>query len=169
MVAGLIERKTGQALDKFAEAVLFKPLGITSYEWLGSQLWPEDSSPSAASGLRLTGRDLAKFGSLYLHQGRWQGQQVIPADWIARSITRHVQDNPWGPPGMFGYGFMWYPGRVQEGGGFAIVRAAGNGDQRIFILPDHDIVVTTFAGFYNQDKWMSPEIVQRVLAALGGP
>lgn len=166
VVAGLIERKTGKPIDKFAEEALFAPLGITDYEWLGSSLWPEGSSPSAASGLRLTGRDLAKIGSLYLHRGRWQGKQVIPADWIARSSQRHIKDNPWGPPGVFGYGYFWYPGHTEGEAGFPLVRASGNGDQRIFVLPAHDTVVTVLAGHYNEyGKWFSTAILARVLLA----
>ncbi len=168
VVAGLIERKTGMPLDRFAEKALFAPLGIKNYEWLGSGLWPSGSSPSAASGLRLTARDLAKIGSLFLHQGRWQNQQVIPADWVARSSERHVQDVPWGPPGVYGYGFMWYPGHSRGSPGFPIVRAAGNGDQKIFVLPDQDIVVTIYAGLYNQRRWVSERILRRVLDAYKG-
>lgn len=169
VLAGLIERKTGMPLDRFAEEALFAPLGITDYEWLGSSLWPSGSSPSAASGLRLTARDLAKIGSLFLHQGRWQGQQVIPAEWIARSTERYVQDIPWGPPGVYGYGFMWYPGHTKGIPGFRIIRAAGNGDQKIFILPEQEIVVTIFAGLYNQNRWVSEGILRTILVTTALP
>ena len=108
VLAGLIERKTGKPLDRFAEEALFAPLGISKYEWRRFR-----RSPNAASGLRLTARDLAKIGSVFLHQGRWQGQQVIPPEWVALSTERHVQDIPWGPRGVYGYGFMWYPGSHQ--------------------------------------------------------
>lgn len=168
VLAGIIERKTGKPIDKFAEEVLFGPLGITDYEWRGPSIWPPGSSPSAASGLRLAARDLAKIGSVFLHQGRWQGRQVIPAEWVARSITRHVQDIPWGPRGVFGYGFMWYPGHTKSIPGFPIIRAAGNGGQRIFILPQQEIVVTIFAGMYNERQWASKAILSQILSAFKG-
>jgi CubicO group peptidase (beta-lactamase class C family) len=163
VVAGLIERETGMPVDRFAEGALFAPLGITDYEWL---VWLADSSPNAAAGLRLTARDLAKFGSLFLHQGRWQGQQIIPAEWIARSTERHVQYIPWGRSGVYGYGFMWYPGRTKGTTSFPIIRATGNGDQQIFILPEQEIVVTIFAGLYNQNRWPSYSILRRILATV---
>jgi CubicO group peptidase (beta-lactamase class C family) len=53
--------------------VLFSPLGITQFEWAGNLA----GVPSAASGLRLRPRDLAKFGSLYLHDGQWNTRQVV--------------------------------------------------------------------------------------------
>ena len=170
VLAGLIERKTGMPLDRFAEETLFGPLGITDYEWLGSNLWPAGSSPSAASGLRLTARDLAKIGSLFLHQGRWQNRQVIPAEWVTLSLKRYVQDIPWGPPGVYGYGFMWYPGHTKGKDGFPVIRASGNGDQKIFILPKQEIVVTVYAGLYNyQGRWGSESILKQILAAFKGP
>ncbi len=69
LLAGLIHRMTGKHIDKFAEETLFRPLGITSYEWLGSTAWSPGKFPSAASGLRMRARDLAKIGSLFLHKG----------------------------------------------------------------------------------------------------
>lgn len=63
---------TGKSFEAFAREALFTPLGITHYEWLGN---PDSDPPipSAASGLRLRARDLARFGSVYLHGGRWRG------------------------------------------------------------------------------------------------
>ncbi len=169
VLAGLIQRQTGKPLDRYAEETLFGPLGITDYEWLGSSAWGPEASPSAASGLRLRARDLAKIGSLFLHQGRWNGQPVIPAEWVALSTQRHVPNVPWGPPGVYGYGFMWYPGEIKGPDGYTIVRAVGNGDQRLFIAPGAGIVVTVFAGNYNNYTFASGDkIFARVMAARRG-
>ena len=149
VLAGLIHRMTGKHIDKFAEETLFGPLGITSYEWLGSTAWSPEKFPSAASGLRMRARDLAKFGSLFLHKGVWKGQQIIPAEWIKLSTQRHIQNIPLGPDGTIGYGFMWYAGRITGNDVYHFVGAAGKGDQRIFIVPEKEIVVTVFAGNYN--------------------
>lgn len=166
VIAGIIERKTGKPLDDYAEDVLFKPLGIINYEWRRSSLWPSEHSPSASSGLRLSARDLAKFGSLFLNQGRWQGKQIIPVEWVSRSIKRHVQDIPWGLSGIYGYGFMWYPGHTKGMPGFPVIHAVGHGDQRIFILPKQEIVVTIFAGLYNEQRWVSESILRQIVVAL---
>ncbi|MEM6677980.1 MAG: serine hydrolase [Pseudomonadota bacterium] len=162
VVAGVIERLTGQRIDEFAEEVLFGPLGIFDYTWHRASAWPATVSPSAASGLRLRARDLAKIASVVLSGGAWWGQQVIPPAWIAASTKRHVQDVPWGPPGAYGYGYFWYPGRLADLGGLHVIRAVGNGDQRLFIAPDERIAVTVFAGNYNDFRHFSGD---RIFAA----
>ena len=60
---------------------------------------------------------------------------------------------------------MWYPGHTRGIPGFPIIRAAGNGDQKIFILPEQEIVVTIFAGLYNQNRWVSQGILTQILVA----
>ncbi len=104
-------------------------------------------------------RDLAKFGSLFLHEGVWKGRQVIPAEWVDLSTQRHVQNIPWSPDGTYGYGFMWYPGQTTGSEGYRVIKALGNGDQRIFIVPEKEIVVTVFAGNYNKYYFQSGEKV----------
>jgi CubicO group peptidase (beta-lactamase class C family) len=109
--------------------------------------------PSAASGLRLRPRDLAKFGSLYLHAGRWNGRQVVPANWIALSTRRHCRFRPRGgrdAGGEFGYGYFWWYSCYPTAAGLIEARTAiGNGQQRVFVLPGLDMVVTILAGRYN--------------------
>jgi CubicO group peptidase (beta-lactamase class C family) len=139
----IVQRATMQRLDEYARKVLFTPLGITDVEWLGNL----SGVPSAASGLRLRPRDLAKFGSLYVHDGKWRGRQVIPSDWVKESTRRRLP-----LPGqlMRGYGYQWWHACYGTPAGFVEVpTAVGNGMQRIFLLPDRQIVVTVLAGRYN--------------------
>ena len=103
-----------------------------------------------------------------MHEGRWQGRQIVPEDWVSRSIKRHVHDIPWGPPGVYGYGFMWYTGTTRGIPAYPIIRAAGNGDQRIFILPKQQLVVTIFAGMYNEGRFASRGILNQILIAYEG-
>jgi CubicO group peptidase (beta-lactamase class C family) len=98
-------------------------------------------------------RDLAKFGSLYLHGGKWNGKQVIPSDWVELSTRRHFRFRPRtgaDAGGEFGYGYFWWYSCYPSAAGLIEARTAvGNGQQRIFVLPGLDMVVTIFAGRYN--------------------
>jgi len=164
-IGAVIHRESEMRIDQFAEEVLFKPLGIMHYEWLGSPNWRDEQSASAASGLRLRPRDLAKIGSLMLNDGKWQGQQIVPAEWIRLSIERQVASVPFFPDESFGYGFMWYPGTVAD---HRVVAAIGNGEQLLFILPDDDLAITMVAGNYNDWNPDRPlAVLRNVIAAIG--
>jgi len=158
----IVQRATKQRLDEYARAVLFSPLGIEDVEWLGNLA----GVPSAASGLRLRPRDLAKFGSLYLHEGKWNGRQVIPADWVKESTQRRLT-----LPGqkVTGYGYQWWHACYPTPAGIVQVpTAVGNGMQRIFVLQDQRTVVTALSGLYNQFRLNPPErlLLDFILPAL---
>ncbi len=161
VAAEIIETMTGEPLADYADKVLFGPLGITDYEWLSPPSWQSKSVPDAAGGLRMRARDMAKIASLVLHDGRWQGRQIIPSDWMATSTARHVQDNPWGPPGVYGYGYYWFPGVLLSGQ--RVVRASGWGDQQLYVLPDNGLAITLFAGNYEKG---SRGIGERILGRI---
>ena len=149
VMAAVLVRATKSSLQDYARTKLFEPLGITDVEWMGDLA----GMPSAASGLRLRARDLAKFGSLYLHGGRWNSKQVIPSDWVERSTRRQFPFRPGtgsnaGVQAGYGY-FWWYRCYPSPAGMIEARTAVGNGQQRVFVLPGLDMVVTIFAGRYN--------------------
>lgn len=163
VLATVVHGISGEPLGDFARDHLFAPLGIAQVEWLGPGTWTPDD-PAAMSGLRLRARDLAKVGSVYLHGGRWNGNQVVPAEWVERSTTRHVAEiGDWSDGGVWGYGYQWWVGRLPSGE--RVAAGFGNGNQRLFVLPDERLVVTIFAGEYNQFAGHSNRLLASVLAA----
>ncbi len=163
LLASIISELTGRTLVDFARERLFGPLGITDFEWLGPGGWNPDN-PAAMSGLRLTARDLAKIGSVYLHEGRWQGNQIVPAEWVARSGERHVPEiGDWSSGGLWGYGYQWWVGDWPTG--LRVIAGVGNGNQRLFVVPAERLVVTVLAGQYNAFAPHSEAILDRVLQA----
>lgn len=86
---------------------------------------------------RVSARDMARFGQLYLQKGRWDTQQIISERWIKQSTTTYSS-----PPNhsIYGYGFLWW---VAEEGEFAdkgLYSAIGRYGQSIDILPEENIV-----------------------------
>lgn len=106
LAAALIARGTGLDLRSFAEERLFAPLGITRYRWMSDYY----DSPIAASGLRLRPRDIARIGQLVLDGGTWNGQRVVPAEWIATSTA--VQT---GAGYGCDYAYFWWPCPLESG------------------------------------------------------
>jgi CubicO group peptidase (beta-lactamase class C family) len=88
LLGEILWKATGMKLDKFAQMNLFTPLGIKKFEWL-SQI---KDMPSAAWGLRLRSRDLAKFGLLYMNNGKWYNNQILDDYWAKQSLSPWSQD-----------------------------------------------------------------------------
>jgi CubicO group peptidase (beta-lactamase class C family) len=147
VLAVIVERATEQRLADYARAALFEPLGITDFEWLGDLA----GTPAAASGLRLRPRDLAKFASLYLHEGRWNGRQVLTPEWVRESTRPHLPlPQPVSAYGRHSYGYQWWHNCYQTAwGDLEAFVAVGNGQQRIFVFPQLRLGVTMLAGRYN--------------------
>lgn len=155
----LIERGSGLSLLDFARSRLFEPLGITDVQWIAGK----DGTYSAASGLRLRPRDLARIGELILQEGDWQGRQIIPAAWLAESFTPRIRcfDD-------IDYGYQWYLRDSDDGNGKRIF-ALGNGGQRLILLPQRQLVVAILCGKYNlPDQGDTPAAImlQHILPGL---
>ena len=143
VIADLLERATGTSLDRLARTRLFEPLGITDSEWIGD-LWGRSM---AYAGVRLKPRDLLKIGQMMLDQGRWQGRQVVPAEWVAQSIRPHIAT---GKGAGSGYGYFWWTGTIDwRGKKLPWSAAVGNGGQRLFLVPALDLAMVITAGVYN--------------------
>jgi CubicO group peptidase (beta-lactamase class C family) len=148
LLGNVLEHVSGKPLEAFAREVLFQPLGITDVEWKAYT----NGKIAAAAGLRLRPRDAAKIGQLVLNRGQWNGQQIVSAEWIAQSTAPRFQ-----AVGYFGgtlfYGYQWWMGRSLTGGKETKwIGAFGWGGQRIFIVPELDIVMMTTAAQYGQPK-----------------
>ena len=135
----LISRGAGKPLLAYAREKLFDPLSIGEVEWIKS--W--NGEESAASGLRMTPRELAKVGRLILNGGRWNDAQLVPAEWLAASFKAHIARIPGSS-----YGYHWYIPRHHKCSK-GQVGAAGNGGQRLVIFPESSLVVVITAGNYN--------------------
>jgi CubicO group peptidase (beta-lactamase class C family) len=148
---GVILRKvSGQRLDEFAKETLFNPLGIEDWEWQGFSR----VDPDAAVGLRLRPRDLAKIGQLLLERGKWHGRQIVSSSWIEESIIPRLSakgERCDELAGITSYGYLWWLARSppEHHPERDIIIGAGNGGQRVVILPSLNAVLVITAGRYD--------------------
>lgn len=143
LLAALIHERTGKSLATFAQERLFGPLGLSHVEWNG-----DANGPYAASGLRMTPRDLARIGQLILQRGVWQGRALVPESWLHAALRPHVRIE-----GGFGYGYHFYTGGLEaRQQSMAFCAAIGNGGQRLYVVPALDASVAISAGNYNDWK-----------------
>ena len=129
----LLERATNLSVPAFAQAVLFKPLGIESVKWQFQPL----GSAMTGGGLQLRSRDLLKLGQLYLNDGRWQGHQVISEAWVRRSVSpqAHARENT-------DYGYLWWLQTFHVNGQKVTTYGMyGTGGNKVYVLPAQGVVV----------------------------
>ena len=81
LLAGVVERASGQRMDTFIAEALFEPLGIHDYGWT----LDKSGNPHAMSGLQLGALDMARLGQLVIDKGKVGDRQVVSADWIERA------------------------------------------------------------------------------------
>ena len=146
MLSAIVQKVTGEKLVDYLTPRLFEPLHIDKPHW--------EESPQGINcggwGLYLKTEDLAKMGQLLLQKGEWNGQQIVPAEWVAEMSKKQVESiNPgtrmeqaaergmtketsdW----MQGYGYqMW---RCRPG----CFRADGSRGQYILVIPDKNAVI----------------------------
>ena len=106
-----------------------------------------DQLPAAAWGLRLRPRDLAKFGLLYMNNGKWGNTQILDSDWVKQSLSAEVSRPSESPNIPRGYGFQfWTDLLIQRQYKTDIPWATGYGGQLIFFWRSMDILVV-FTGW----------------------
>ncbi len=130
-VAAITQRVTGTTLLDYLTPRLLRPLGIDQAYWTA---YPHDRQ-LGYSGLHLTTESIAKFGELYLRRGRWNGRQLVPAEYVDLA-TSALTPNPaeTNPDWQQGYGYQFWRSRY----GY---RADGAFGQFCLVLPDQDAVI----------------------------
>lgn len=147
---GEIVRRVSPSPDlvAFAREHLFDPLGVQSFAWTR---FPQDPRVTFASGgASLRPRDMAKFGTLYLNRGTWEGRRILPQSWVAAS--KEVSTPFTGSyRTLYGYGFNWWLGRsLYRDRRVEYFRASGWGGQEVYVFPELQMVVVfTAGGFYD--------------------
>jgi CubicO group peptidase (beta-lactamase class C family) len=138
VLSALITKETKQSAFDFAKKELFEPLGITSAKWGAVDA---QGVTDGEAGLSLSPHDMAKIGYLYLHNGMWEGKQIIPASWVERVKEGKVQ-------ATFGlhYANLWWS--LPEKGAYM---ALGRHSQMILVLPKLDIVAA-MTGVLRDDE-----------------
>jgi hypothetical protein len=134
LMSAIILQATGQTVAEYAEAYLFGPLGIQDYHWKRDP----QGLPDTEGGLYLAAEDLARIGWLYLQDGVWGGQRLLPQEWVAAATARQVDDiAPNNPNWNWGYGYQWW--RL-DASGLDVWAGLGFGGQNLIVIPDRGLV-----------------------------
>ncbi|MDB4882741.1 MAG: beta-lactamase [Gemmatimonadetes bacterium] len=145
MLSAIVQKTTGQTVLDYLTPRLFVPLGIEKPTWVTS---PEGID-AGAYGLSVRTEDIAKLGQLYLQKGAWNGQQLVPAAWVAEATARQTSNGS-APTSDWdqGYGYQFWQSRH----GY---RGDGAFGQYMLVLPQYDAVVAITSGTRDMQSVMN--------------
>jgi CubicO group peptidase (beta-lactamase class C family) len=150
----IVDRACGMNLKAYAEEQLFSSLDVIPGEW-GQDA---EGHNNGCGDLHLAPRDAAKFGLLYLNDGVYKGNQIIPADWVEDSLQTYSVNEAFvksiGEFENIGYGYQWWSADTDD---YHVNFAWGHGGQLIVLVDQIDmVVVTTSYPFWlehNDQSW----------------
>jgi CubicO group peptidase (beta-lactamase class C family) len=137
MLSAIIQKTTGMTLREYLGPRLFAPLGMEHVSWQES---PQGITVGGI-GLSLRTEDLARFGQLYLQDGRWQGRRLLPPAWVAAATAMHSATGAMGHADWTqGYGYHFW--RCRHGA----YRGDGVFGQYCIVMPEQDAVLAITGG-----------------------
>lgn len=157
LVGEIIARASGMSVMEFAKKNLFQPLSIDTYRWTVS---PKGQGMTAGS-FYMKPMDMLKIIDLVKNKGRWNGKQIVSANWIETSTNCQIPIDfsfvryskiPNAKYESARYGFYWYKERlIYQNINTDVLFASGNGGQYLMWLPDYNITAV-FTGS-NYGNW----------------
>ena len=155
----IFERRTGLTVATAFLNGIARPLGMRDFtEGAVSYRTEPEVSEHRAAAFRMSARDLARFGRLYLDKGRSGGKQVIPAAWIERI---HEDMTPTGRDGLrWGHGYLWWVPGPDTGLPEGSFWAWGLGNQAVFVIPAWDTVIVHLADTAEFRKRFFPAVAR---------
>jgi CubicO group peptidase (beta-lactamase class C family) len=158
LLAYIFKKETGQDLDAYGEKYLFAPLGI-KHHWKRTYLGVVDTE----GGLYLNGDDLAKIGYLYLHDGNWDGHQIVSKEWVKESLTPYIDAEREGPGIEYKYGFKWWLYPLK---GKFVWMARGFGGQELMVFPEENLIAVFTGWEIIKDSASTKDLVDGLLPAV---
>lgn len=133
LLSAAFSRVKPEGVHAYLKRKLFAPMQIVKSKWD-----KVEGIDAGGFGLHLTAYDLTKLGQLYLNEGLWEGQRLLPAEWVREATAKQISNggpeptlSDWGQ----GYGYQFWRNTM---GGF---RADGMYGQYIIVLPEKEAVI----------------------------
>jgi CubicO group peptidase (beta-lactamase class C family) len=148
----------GEPIEQLFRRRVADPIGMRNWDW-GDYATVDGVIVNGGSGngnkhVFISAREMARFGLLFLNQGRWNGEQLIAESWVAEATQVHVPATmPWAQPeseidGRGVYGFNWWRNGLKPDGARKLPAApegtfwaSGHNNNKCFIIPEWDMVI----------------------------
>jgi CubicO group peptidase (beta-lactamase class C family) len=169
-LGAILHRAAGDSLFELIATRLAAPLRMQDFTVDDGYYLNGPESDHPVYKLKLSARDLARFGLLYLRRGCWEGIEVVPPSWVAAS-TRPHSDLGQGR----GYGYLWWIASAHAAGDAlsidqSLFYASGYGGQYVVVVPTLELVIVHLVA--HGDRGISHarmgEIVRAIRASMPG-
>jgi len=162
MLSTIVNQETGDDFLRLFRARIAGPLGMEDYrDFDGNYFQDPAISRHAAYGFKLSARDLARFGLLYLQKGVWNGKRILSEKWISES-TRSYSDTR---TVRGGYGYLWWI--PDMGNSLKAFAACGVGTQVLLVVPELDLVVVQRVDtFASKNHPFDPALYKMIISAI---
>jgi CubicO group peptidase (beta-lactamase class C family) len=147
----MIEAIAGEPLPKYLERRLFGPMGVKPQGWM------KDGAGNVYGymGLGIGAGDLAKLGQLVLDEGKWQGKQLIAAEYMRLSTRTAAFAEVKGGQGLV---WMFQEGRPGEKVPM-VIQHSGDGGSWLVVFPELGVVATRVRVSQKEDPLNFPQMV----------
>ncbi len=146
LLGAIIEQVTGQSVESFAEEYLFDRIGIGDYGWISMA---RSGVLHTDGGLYLSSRNMARLGYLMLNNGTWNGTEIVSQEWVHDATRTQVSISQ-----FMGYGYQWWT-YLDQG----VYAATGHYEQKIYVVPEDDLVVVFTANIADEDPHPTDSIL----------
>lgn len=157
IMSAILAQNTRMSYSAFTQKYIFDKLGVKAERW---GVDPQGYN-SGGYNLYLTPREMAKFGMLFVNEGRWNGEQLVPREWAIAAQEKQVNART-----GFDYGYNWW---IRQIGGHKVAFAWGYGGQFIYTIKDLDLVVVittntrNFSTEFEADYILSKHVIPAVM------
>ena len=143
VLGAIFEKRPGKTVFKALDEDLAKPLGMQDYDLSRQRMMGfESRSRFLAYHLFLSARDMARLGELMAQGGKWNGQQLVPADWVKESTKPRVATADVGRAADLAYGYLWWiPVTRTSAPWVGSYMMSGQFGQFVLVLPAIDTVI----------------------------
>lgn len=143
VLGDIVDKSVPGGLEKYADKKLFKPLGISKYQWP----YTPQGVAGTAGGLQMSALDFARYGQLYKNKGLWGDQRILTRKWVNQSLSNHFEENK--KETAYGYLF-WNHIYSSNGKNYEVFQASGNGGNKIIMFKDQPLVIVITATAYGR-------------------
>ena len=160
LVMSVIDAVVPGTAQNFIKTEILDKMGIANYRWQTHI----SGLPQASSRASKTSRDMLKWGSVILNKGKWNGEQLISAEYLAKATSRLVKPTEDWIPDSYRYGYYFYQTPIAGGDkNYNAAFAWGGGGQRIIVIEELDLIVV-ITGHDREDTIMT-EVSKTIIPA----